>query len=555
MSLRVSIGLFAIALASSFFAPSTAQFQGANATWAACVAALNAACVLDEAVVVSRAMTTGGWRVYSLISVAEAQAEGRRKQEAAAASAEATAVLNAAREGTDARWRANALGSIAAAQAKAGLQAEASATIGQVLETVQSIKDVEAFVDFDLVSIARGQAEAGNFAEALRVAHSIKGERGRAEAIGSVARGRARAGDFAEALRLAEAIAQWEDGDVLKFIADEKMKVGLKTEAAGHLDAAARLAQSHRNLLDGNVKILLSIADSQAKARLTNDARDTFQLALQAAQSIEMSFNMAPPPIVERIEAIIEVAEAEARAGMSGEAAAAFDLARELVSAISQTHWKTLQPDDITAERVQWQAYSFAAIAAGQARAGLSKEANVTIEQAMPLALSSNERESLNLIGRRAQILYLIASAQANVGNFVAAVQIVSLIKRDEFRAEALKSVAEAGQVAEVLQLARSVEVERERALMLASIAAEPSNVSELARIVAIATDIKDAYWRAHTLGSVAQAQAKAGQLSEAGTTIDNVSRIAWSMEPGIGRDQALGQIVDQLCGVAKALN
>ena len=555
MSLRVSIGLFATALASSFLVPSTAQSQGADAGWAACVAAPNRACVLDQAVVVSRAMTTDGWRIQALISIAEAQGESRRKQEAAAAFAEAIEALNAARE--DARWRASTLGSIAAAQAKAGLMADAGATVGQALEIVQSTGDVAAVkeLDFGLVSVVRGQAEAGNLAEAVRVARSIKGEWERAEAIGSVARGQARAGDFAGALRLAQTIARWNDGDVLKSIADAQMKAGLKTEAAGTLTAAARRAQSHRNPLDENknIKILLSIADSQAKAQLTADARDTFDLALQAAQSITISINMAPPPIVERIEAIIEVAEAEARAGMSAEASAAFELARGLARTIEQAHWNTFAPDDITAEREQWRAYSFAAIAAGQARAGLAKEANITIEQAMPQALSSDERESVHLPGR-ARILSLIASAQADVGNVAAAVQTVFLIKRDESRAEALKSIAGAGHVAEVLQLAQSVEDERESARMLASIAADPSNVDELARIVAIATAFKAPYWRAYTLGSVAQAQAKAGQLRETGATIDKVTAMAWSIEPGIGRNQALGQIVDQLCLVAKVL-
>jgi hypothetical protein len=98
------------------------------------------------------------------------------------------------------------------------LAAEASTTVGQALEIFQSMK-VNESVDFDLVSIARGQAEAGNFAEALRVVRSIKGEWRRAEAVGAVARGRA--GDLAEALRLAKAIARWEDGEVLKFIRAE----------------------------------------------------------------------------------------------------------------------------------------------------------------------------------------------------------------------------------------------------------------------------------------------------------------------------------------------
>jgi len=557
MSSRVSVGLFAIAVASSFFAPSAALPQGADAAWATCIAAPNRACVLDEAMVVARAITTDGSRVYPLISIAMAHAKSGRRQEAAAASAEAMRVLNAA--GEDARWRGGALGSIAAVQAKAGMTAEASATIGQALEIVESIRDVatvKEFLDFDLVAIARDQAEAGNFAEALRVARAIKSEWERAKAIGFVARGHAEAGDFAEALRLARIIAQRDTGDVLKSIADAQMKAGLKQDAAHAWVAAAKLAQSqaHRDLdVDEPVKILLSIADSQAKADLTNDAGDTFERALQAAQSIMASINMAPPPIVERIEAIIEVAGAEARAGMSSEAAAAFELARGLAGTIEQSQWKTFSPGDITAARAQWRAYSFAAIAAGQARAGLARDAAVTIEQAMPLAQSIEERVELDQPGR-AHVLYLIASAQAHVGNSSAAAQIVPLISQGPFRAMAIESLAKAGAVAEALHLAPSVEDERDRSMMLASMALEPSNTGDLAGIVAVAAAIKDAYCRAHALVAVAQALAKAGQLSEAGATIDEVTRIAWSIESGIGHDQTLGQIVDQLCAVAKVL-
>jgi tetratricopeptide (TPR) repeat protein len=550
-----SIGLLAIVLASSLIAPSAAQPQNADAGWAACVTAPNRACMLDEAMVVARIITSDRERVDPLLSIAKVQAASGRSAEAEPTIAEAMRVLNVA--GGDARWRANALGAIAAAQAKAGLTAEAGATIGQALQLFDSITDAtEASRDYDLVSIARGQAEAGNLAEALRVARTVKGEWRRAEAIGFAARGRAQAGDFAGAVLLAQAIARWDTGEVLQSIAEAQMTAGLEEEATDTLVAAAGLAQSHAHrTLDvyKPVAILLSIAASQAKAGLTSDARDTFGRALQVAQSIEMSIGMAPPPIVERIEAIITVAEAEARAGMSDAAKAAFEQALGLTGEIEQSQWGTFAPNDITTERRQWRTHSLAALAAGQARAGLTTDATITIEQAMPLAQSLDERSGLFYPGR-AEVLSLIASAQAHVGNFAAAAHIVPLIGDGYYRARAVAAIAEVGQVDEALRLAPSVEDERDRGMMLAAMVPQLSNRDELARAEAIAATIKHPHWRVHALGPVARMQAKAGQFREAATTIGKVAAIATSIEPGLGRDQTLGQVIDQLCAVAEAL-
>src|SRR5262245_54345789 len=100
MSLRISMGLLSIVLAGAFFA---AQARAETKDWMACTAAPDRACVLDRALVISRAMSTDGWRVNALISIAAAQAAAHRRCETAAASEDAVQVLNAA--GEDRRWR------------------------------------------------------------------------------------------------------------------------------------------------------------------------------------------------------------------------------------------------------------------------------------------------------------------------------------------------------------------------------------------------------------------------------------------------------------------
>jgi tetratricopeptide (TPR) repeat protein len=510
-------------------------------------------------------MPVGWWRVNALTSIAAAQAAAHRRRETAAASEDAVQALNAA--GEAGRGRAGVLGRIAAAQSRAGVTTEAAVNIGDALQIIRSLGDDTGFkiTDFDLVSMARDQADAGNFSEAMRVAQAITSEWARARAIVAVARGQARAGDITEALRMARLVARWDAAEALKSIGDAQMQAGLRREAAATwAEASSSVPRSQFSVLGLTpVGLLVSIAESQAKAGLPQDARDTFDRALQAAQLDFMVFNMAPPSAVQRIDAVIAVAEAEARSGMSGEAAEAFALAERLVAALGQEDLQSRFGADDGESRRQWQAYSFAALAAGQARAGVAKDANAAIEKAMPPAQAIAEGRHLGLPGR-ARILSLIASAYASAGNVAAAMQIIPQIKDDWAHVEPIEALAKAGHVVEALRFTASVEDERERAIVLRSIAMEPSNASRLSQIKEIATSIRNGYWRAHALGAVAQAQAKAGVRSDAGQTIAEVARIAAEIRQGISSGQikqsdfstgqTLAMVVDQLCAFASEL-
>jgi tetratricopeptide (TPR) repeat protein len=545
MSLRISVGLLSIVLAGAFFA---AQPKADTKDWMACTAMPARACVLDRALDVSRAMGTDSWRINALIAIAEAQAAAQRRRETAAASEDALQMLNAL--GVDRSWRASALGRIAAAQSRAGLTTEAAVTMGDALQIIQSLEDdgTRVFLYFDLVSMARDQAEAGNFSEAMRLVQAITNEHDRARAMVAVARGHAQAGDLTEALRTARLVAGQDAAEALKSIGDAQMQAGLRREAATTwAEASSSVPQSRPSSLSLHAEweLLVSIAQSQAKAGLLQDARVSFERALQAAQSDFPVFNMAAPSAVQRIDAVIAVAEAEASSGLSGEAAEAFALAQRLVAALGR--------EDLRSSWPHWQAYSFAALAAGQARAGLAKNANAAIEAAMPLAETIPERVGLKDPGR-AGVLSLIASAHASTGNVAAAKQIISLIKQDGRRDEPIKALAKAGHVNEALRLAASDEDEGVREIILRSIAMEPSNASQLSQIKEIATSIRDGSSRARALGAVAQAQARAGLRSEAGQTIAEVARIAAEIKQDTSRRRTLAVVIDKLCAFASEL-
>ena len=402
MHRRFSIGVLATFLAITRSDPSLA-----DASWISCVAAPTRGCVLDRALEVSR--ESGGWRVSALIAIAEAQAVAASRLQVAAISDEAVEVLSATHE--EGRWRATALGRLAAAQARAGLAEKAHAVIGQALQIIQSVGEVGAAKESDLVKIARDQAEAGNFEEALRVQAFITSKWLQAEVIAAMARAQAKAGRFAEALRLAGTIASEDTGELLKSIADEQVKSWLRNEASSTLAEAARLAISRAHWIDdGHVKLLVSIASSQAKLDLISEARHTFDAALEASQSIQVAINMMPPPIVQRIDAVIDVAEAEARLGMAERAAAAFAFARQLTDSIAQEKWRKPPYDNALSAQHQWRAYAFAAIANGQSRAGLVQDANMTIELALQLVQTIDDRVPPDLPSR-ARVLSLIASA------------------------------------------------------------------------------------------------------------------------------------------------
>jgi hypothetical protein len=273
MSLRISISLLSIVLAGAFFA---AQARADADNWTACTATPGRACVLDRALDISRAMSMDGWRVDALISIAAAQAAAHRRSETASVTQDAVRVLNAV--GSDSRSRANALGRIAAAQSRAGLTAEAAATIGDALQIIRPLGNVTGaeFTDFDLASMAGDQAEAGNFSAAMRVVQAITSEQIRAGAIVAVARGQARAGDVTEALRTVRPVATLDAAAALKYIGDAQMQAGLRREAATtSAEASLSVARWQVLLPSTSVELLVSMAESQAKAGLVQDARDT----------------------------------------------------------------------------------------------------------------------------------------------------------------------------------------------------------------------------------------------------------------------------------------
>jgi hypothetical protein len=287
---------------------------------------------------------------------------------------------------------------------------------------------------------------------------------------------------------------------------------------------------------------------------MTADVRSTLGAALRTSRSIDYVINMAPPRIIQRIDAIIDVAEAEAHLGTPERAAAAFALARQLTDSIDREKWLPDPFSDVLSAQRHWRAYAFAAIASGQSKAGLVQDANMTIELAMPLARALDDRVPLNQPGQ-SEVLSLIALAQVNAGHMSAAEQLVPLIRLDGWLMKVIEALAQAGRIDEALHLALLVNDERERALSLRAVADGLSRAEDLPRIAAVVGAIKDSYLRAYAIGAVARAQVRIGLLSDAGATIDQLAKIVAVIDQGRSRDQTVEEVIEQLCAVANSLS
>ena len=245
-----------------------------------------------------------------------------------------------------------------------------------------------------LASIAKAQAEAGRFAQAIGLAKSIEQQGWRINALLGIARAQAEAGLIREATELAQL---YSDGIAFfgANIAAAQFKAGMAKEAAATLDQMRRFAQSSD---DGffRSRVLADIAMVQAKAAMAKEAAATLDEAAQVAQSIKDSPEAA----------VAYVAEAQAEVGRIPEAL-------QLLQSVSG-----LQRD-----------LSLMSVVKAQAKAG-------HIAEARQLTQSINNEIT------RSWALAEIAVAQAEAGQFAEAIQL-ALSNTDAFlRASTLARMA-----------------------------------------------------------------------------------------------------------------
>ena len=237
-------------------------------------------------------------RSWTYLDIATAQAEAGNHRDAKQSFSEALAT---AQPIEDDYQRAVAFTSIAKAQAEAG-------NFGEALATAQRIEDdYQRAVAF--ASIAKAQAEAGNFGEALATAQRIEDDYQRAVAFASIAKAQAEAGNFGEALATAQRI-EMEDwyghrAEALHNIA------AAQAEAGNHRDAkqsfSEALAAAQRIESPNRAGVFRDIATAQAEAGNLRDAKQSFSEAVAATKMVENDDR--------RAEALYRIARAQADTG------------------------------------------------------------------------------------------------------------------------------------------------------------------------------------------------------------------------------------------------
>ena len=385
------------------------------------------------------------------------------------------------------------------AQSIADADSRAGALWTIALNTAQSIADANTRAGA-LWTIARAQGRAGNIAEALSTARSIRNDGGwqQASALADIAGAQAKAGDIAGALRTARSIGDADDrAHALGNIAAAQLE-------AGDITAALRTARSIADA-DDRATELRFIARAQARASDRDGARIFIAEALNAAARIE--FNVA------RDGELSYIAKIQAE---TGDIAEAFSTVRSI-------------GDD------GWQAWALANIAAEQAKAGDSDGAARSMAEALSAARSSGWRQ--------ASALADIAGAQAKAGDIAGALSTARSMGDADNRADALSRIAEAqaeaGDIAGALSTARSI---REggnwgKPSALSGIAAEQAKAGDTAGALNTARSIGDADYRAGALSRIAAEQAEAGDtagalntarsIGDADDRADALSRIA----------------------------
>lgn len=258
---------------------------------------------------------------------------------------------------------------------------------------------------------------------------------------------------------------------------------------------ALRVAQSVKDA-PTKANSLALVAAAQAKAGLAAQAAANLQLATQAAASVDgnqrdgvlSSLAIAQveagkfadalqilPSIKAgqpRIRALNRLAAAQKKAGLAGEAAASFDLAIGAARSFKQ--------DELVSALVS--------VAGAQAQVGLSNEAAATFALA---ALAAQDPDTHH------NMLSIIARAQA-----------------------------EAGQIADALQVAQSEE-ESSRWLALEPVAEAQAKAGEIAQALHVAQDIQYVPAHVRAFGAIAAAEAKAGSRETAALLLQQAEELA----------------------------
>jgi tetratricopeptide (TPR) repeat protein len=513
----------------------------------------------------------------SLAALPDARNAPQKTSDADSLEAVLVEAVVAASQVKDMTEKAGILAAIAVAEAKAGLPERARKTFDESIAAARQIDDTESVdggrgKDEMIGEIATDEADTGFFADALTAAHEIVDVYWKVATLSHIAAAQAGAGlvdkarkTFAEALAASHQIK--ERDMALRDLAAAQSAAGFLTEA---MRSACEIKDGYQK-----ARAIRETAVAQAKAGLVQQARKTLGESMNVARKIE------DPQW--RTQAINEIATAQAKVGRVRDAQKGFAEAITLAgqvkdenrrgqssllqyTAFTQITLGHLTDALGTARKIKdasTRAWLLRAVATAQAESGLREQAHGTLGEALGAAreIENADAKARNLcdvavvvakagfVDEARQIfieaieasrriegkervlvqsvaLEKVATAQAEAGIYVDALNTARGIEEVFTKARALHEVASAQAKAGLADQARSTFAEALTAacaskdtVALQEIATAQTKASFFAEALVTAYGIEDGFNRALALQQIASAQARAGMTDQSRLT------------------------------------
>lgn len=412
--------------------------------------------ILSSAQAIARQLTPAPTTIKALKAVADAQAQTGNVQIARDILA---TVSDYAQTSDKDQFLAYAVAEVAQAQARYGDHTAAQRSMQTTLAIVRGIKD-EWNRNYTLKSVITHCSELSQLLLARDIAQNFAVEILRAEALSNVAAAFARGGDFSAALATAQTIADEEPRTkVLVQIAELQAKVGDREAARNTFVLAREAAQKFQYkplvFAFSGVKSMTPPDQQRKNADETLRRQISLLTAIARAQAQVGEFTEAKETVQKiadkskRAELLSEIAEQQAKRGDQEAARITFQAARATANNIGLiTIGAAPRALQVRISNDPDRARSLAHIAIAQAQVGELQEARATALR-------------INLEQERKNALKSIAQAQKQLGAFAAARETAELIKNEDSRYEVLREImsaqAQAGDFEGALAIARSI--------------------------------------------------------------------------------------------------
>lgn len=379
---------------------------------------------------------------YILRKIASKYAESRQYEKAA------QLYIQAGEHSDHSNYIYSELSDSARMYVKAGQQEKAAQMFSQAIQATSRLKLADERADA-LVKIAVKYADVGQPGKAVKLltqayetTTAIMEENMKAHVMALIAFTLSEVGQkekesrvLSQALELARTA---NSSYVLYEIAGKYRDAGQQQKADRIHSLAIEVALSESKTIKNarsKQMLLINIAEMYIKAGREDEAPQILTQAYESALQIK--------PAWVRVDALAEIAEKYAEAGEQEQANRTFSLAVKSAASL---------------EKLYWRAVTLSSIAGKFAKTGQHQEAKKILEQAIQVA------ETLEDAGSRSRPLALniIAGEYAEIGKFEKALQIARAINDDNKKAMVLAEIAgkyaESGQLSKALEIAKTID-------------------------------------------------------------------------------------------------